>query len=88
MKAPAPISPRSSEGYREGSHVYVCGPDRYMQAVLEVAEQQGFPEEARHLEYFSVPEVPDYENHPFTLRLRKSGQRRPLCQQIEQLLMF
>ena len=61
------------KGYKEGWHVYVCGPDRYMQAVLEVAEQQGFPEDARHFEYFSVPEVPEYENHPFTLRLRKSG---------------
>lgn len=25
------------------------------------------------MEYFSVPEQPDYENHPFTLRLAKSG---------------
>jgi ferredoxin-NADP reductase len=60
-------------GYQAGYHVYTCGPDRYMQGVLEAAERQGFPEEARHLEYFSVPEVPEYENHPFTLRLRKSG---------------
>ena len=29
----------------------------------------GFPDEAQHLEYFSVPETPEYENHPFTLRL-------------------
>ena len=37
---------------------------------MQAATQQGFPEETRHLEYFSVPEQPDYENHPFTLRLR------------------
>ena len=43
-----------------------------MSAVIEAAERQGFPEEARHLEYFSVPEVPEYENHPFTLRLIRS----------------
>ncbi|MDE4176752.1 reductive dehalogenase domain-containing protein [Phaeobacter sp. PT47_59] len=60
-------------GYRDGWHVYTCGPDRYMQAVMAAAEGQGFPEEARHLEYFSLPEVPDYVNHPFTLRLRHSG---------------
>ena len=60
-------------GYQESWHVYICGPDRYMQSALEAAEQQGFPEEARHLEYFTVPEVPDYENFPFTLRLKKSG---------------
>ncbi len=60
-------------GYQPGWHVYTCGPDRYMSAVIEAAERLGFPESARHLEYFSVPEVPDYENHDFTLRLTKSG---------------
>lgn len=25
------------------------------------------------MEYFSVPEVPDWVNHPFTLRLARSG---------------
>ncbi|AHM05849.1 Flavodoxin reductase (ferredoxin-NADPH reductase) family 1, Vanillate O-demethylase oxidoreductase [Roseibacterium elongatum DSM 19469] len=56
-------------GYRPGWHVYTCGPDRYMDSVIAAAETAGFPDEARHLEYFSVPEVPEYENHPFTLRL-------------------
>jgi len=60
-------------GYRDGWHVYTCGPDRYMDGVMQAAERQGFPEEARHLEYFSVPEQPEYENHAFTLRLKKSG---------------
>ena len=60
-------------GRQDGWHVYTCGPDRYMAGVIEAAERQGYPEEARHLEYFSVPEVPDYENHPFTLKLAKSG---------------
>ncbi len=59
--------------YRPGAHVYTCGPDRYMQAVIAAAEANGFPQEARHLEYFSVPETPEYENHPFTLRLARSG---------------
>ena len=60
-------------GYQDGWHVYTCGPDRYMQGVVEAAERQGFPEEARHLEYFSVPDLPEWENHPFTLKLAKSG---------------
>ncbi|WP_299948107.1 reductive dehalogenase [uncultured Ruegeria sp.] len=60
-------------GYQDGWHVYTCGPDRFMDGVIQAAEQQGFPEEARHLEYFSVPEQPEYENHPFTLKLTKSG---------------
>lgn len=57
-------------GYRDGWHVYTCGPERYMAAVLETAARHGFPEEARHLEYFSLPEEPEYVNHPFSLRLR------------------
>jgi reductive dehalogenase len=56
-------------GYRPGWHVYTCGPDRFMSAVVAAAERQGFPDEARHLEYFSVPEAPDWVNHPFVLRL-------------------
>jgi len=43
-----------------------------MEAVLNAAENQGFPEEARFLEYFSVPELPEYQNHPFTVKLAKS----------------
>ena len=60
-------------GYQDGWHVYTCGADRYMTSVMEAAARAGFPEEARHLEYFSVPEQPDYVNHDFTLKLAKSG---------------
>ncbi len=60
-------------GYQPGWHVYTCGPDRYMEGVLTTAEQLGFPEEARHFEYFNVPEQPDYENHAFNVKLAKSG---------------
>jgi len=44
-----------------------------MTSVLETATANGFPEDNRHMEYFSVPEQPEYENHPFTLKLAKSG---------------
>ncbi|WP_300037772.1 4Fe-4S double cluster binding domain-containing protein [uncultured Roseobacter sp.] len=54
----------------EGAHVYACGPDSYMSAVMDAAAQSGFAEEACHLEYFAVPETPDYVNHPFRLQLR------------------
>ncbi|MDA7425452.1 2Fe-2S iron-sulfur cluster-binding protein [Thalassococcus lentus] len=59
--------------YADGAHVYTCGPEVYMQSVLDTAQAAGFPEDARHFEYFSVPDLPEYENYPFTLRLR-SGQ--------------
>jgi len=44
-----------------------------MTAVLEAATNAGFSEDERHLEYFSVPEAPEWENHPFTLKLARSG---------------
>ena len=59
--------------YCKGSHVYACGPERFISGVMDAAERQGFPEDARHVEYFSVPKHPEYENHDFTLRLVRSG---------------
>ena len=61
------------KGYQADWHVYTCGPDSYMQSVIDAATQAGFPQESRHLEYFSVPETPDYVNHDFVLRLAKTG---------------
>ncbi|MFD0916968.1 reductive dehalogenase [Pseudahrensia aquimaris] len=58
---------------QNGVHIYTCGPDRHMNAILEAAEKAGWPDEQVHKEFFSVPEAPDYVNHDFTLRLVKSG---------------
>ncbi|HCH23723.1 MAG TPA: NAD-binding oxidoreductase [Oceanospirillaceae bacterium] len=57
------------------AHVYTCGPEVYMQAVLDTAAANGFDDKQRHMEYFSVPEQPTYENHEFTLKLAKSGRQ-------------
>lgn len=65
--------PAILSGFKAGWHVYTCGPDRYMSAVMDAAKEQGFPEEARHLEYFALPEVPEWENHDFVLKLAKSN---------------
>ena len=54
----------------DGAHVYTCGAERFMSSVMDAAQAAGIPEERRHLEYFSVPEQPDYENHPFRVRLK------------------
>ncbi|MCF6443969.1 reductive dehalogenase [Nereida sp. MMG025] len=56
--------------YTQGQHVYACGPDAFMSAVIQAAENGGTPQEARHLEYFNIPDLPEYENHAFTLRLK------------------
>jgi len=59
--------------YQGNAHVYTCGPDVYMKAVLDTAEGNGFTDDERHMEYFSAPELPEYENHPFTLKLVRSN---------------
>ncbi|MFK7882364.1 reductive dehalogenase [Roseobacter sp.] len=61
-------------GYQAGWQVYACGPEVYMSSVMAAAERQGYPPEVRHLEYFSVPDLPDYENHDFKLVLSRTGQ--------------
>ena len=55
------------------SQIYVCGSERYMDSVVNAAKRNNIPEENIHLEYFSVPEEPDYVDYDFTLRLTKSG---------------
>jgi reductive dehalogenase len=57
----------------DGTHLYTCGAEHYMGAVMAAAAQAGMPEDALHLEHFSVPEMPDYENYDFILRLAKTG---------------
>ena len=59
--------------YEPHWHLYTCGPDRYMGAVLMAGARNNWPDEALHKEYFSVPETADYENHDFTLKLARSG---------------
>ncbi len=42
---------------REGGHLYLCGPQAFMDTVRMVAARHGWPDDAVHLEYFaaSVP---------------------------------
>ena len=55
--------------HQNRTHIYTCGPDAYMEAVMEAGRDNGFDDAALHLEYFAVPEQPEYENHPFQLHL-------------------
>lgn len=59
--------------YEEGLQLYTCGSARYMDSVYAAAVAKKWPEDALHREYFSLPEAPDYVNHPFTLKLAHSG---------------
>ena len=59
--------------YDTGDHLYTCGPAEFMDAVYATALAKGWNEDALHREYFSVPEGPQYTNHPFMLQLQRSG---------------
>ena len=63
------LLPDHAPGYR----VYTCGAPRFMNGVFEAATAHGWPEDAMHREFFSVPEAEGWTNHPFVLRLANSG---------------
>jgi len=52
-----------------GTHLYVCGPERMIDSVLESGRLAGWPEENLHCERFLPPPAGD----PFTVQLARSG---------------
>jgi len=54
-----------------GTHLYVCGPERMIDDVLEIARQAGWPEEDLHWEKFVGPPPGD----PFDVTLAESDKR-------------
>jgi len=55
-----------------GSQLYVCGPNGFMEYVLDTARAQGWVEERLHREYFAAPEA-ESGGGAFTLRIASSG---------------
>ena len=55
-----------------GSQLYVCGPNGFMEYVLDSARALGWAEERLHREYFAAPEA-DSGGGAFTLRIASSG---------------
>jgi ferredoxin-NADP reductase len=53
-----------------GTHLYVCGPDTMIEAVLKLAREAGWPEQHLHAEHFTAPRG----GAPFDLELTKSKQ--------------
>ncbi|MBB3640858.1 MULTISPECIES: PDR/VanB family oxidoreductase [Variovorax] len=61
-----------------GTHLYVCGPGGFMQAVRDAAAH--WPEDALHAEYFSAPtDAGAAAGLPFTLKLAKRGITVPVA---------
>src|SRR5690606_19514720 len=56
------------------THIYICGPSGYIQALLDLARRLGWAESQLHKEAFSaLPASDDGGDKPFTLQLARSG---------------
>lgn len=56
-----------------GTHLYVCGPQGLMNAVLEAARAAGWPEQQLHFEYFGGDVVRSDDDTGFEVQLASSG---------------
>jgi ferredoxin-NADP reductase len=56
-----------------GSHLYTCGPEGFMDRILDDARAAGWPEERLHSEAFGAAALDPGE--PFTVALANSGER-------------
>jgi vanillate O-demethylase ferredoxin subunit len=56
-----------------GTHVYVCGPKGFMDAVLGKARTNGWPEAQLHFEFFSADVQPRDADEAFDVKLASSG---------------
>jgi vanillate O-demethylase ferredoxin subunit len=56
-----------------GTHLYVCGPKGFMDAVLSTARAQGWPEDQLHYEFFSAEVVKSADDRSFRIKLASSG---------------
>jgi vanillate O-demethylase ferredoxin subunit len=56
-----------------GTHLYVCGPKGFMDAVLATARARGWPEAQLHYEFFSADVTPSANDESFEVQLASSG---------------
>jgi vanillate monooxygenase ferredoxin subunit len=56
-----------------GTHLYVCGPRGFMDAVLNTARAKGWPEERLHYEFFGAAVDLSAAGNSFQVRIASSG---------------
>ena len=61
-----------------GTHLYVCGPRGFMDAVLATARAQGWPEDRIHYEFFGATVVTTDADADFDVKLARSGRVIPV----------
>ena len=60
---------------KTGEHLYVCGPQRFIDPVLEAAEAAGWPQDSLHREYFSATlKASEDPLHSFRVRVASTGE--------------
>jgi vanillate O-demethylase ferredoxin subunit len=62
-----------------GTHVYVCGPKGFMDAVLGAARAAGWPEAQLHYEFFTAAPVTHAGDGCFEVQLASSGRVIPVA---------
>ncbi|PKO28873.1 MAG: oxidoreductase [Betaproteobacteria bacterium HGW-Betaproteobacteria-9] len=62
----------------DGTHLYGCGPQGFMDAVLNAGRAQGWPEERLHREYFAAAPVDHANDGSFELEIASSGRVIPV----------
>jgi vanillate monooxygenase ferredoxin subunit len=63
---------------RAGTHLYVCGPQGFMDAVLGAARGAGWPEERLHFEFFGAAPVDTSGDGSFEVEIASTGQVIPI----------
>jgi vanillate O-demethylase ferredoxin subunit len=58
---------------KAGTHLYVCGPKGFMDAVLKTARASGWPEPQIHYEYFGAAVTKSLDDGSFEVKLASSG---------------
>ncbi len=56
-----------------GTHIYVCGPKGFMDAVVDTARRSGWQEANVHREYFNGAQQDDARNVAFDIRIASTG---------------
>lgn len=66
-------------GPSDDTHLYVCGPSGYIQAIWNLARLQEWPDSHFHTEAFCASPLPsDTTDHAFTIHLGRSGVTIPV----------
>ncbi|MDF3836926.1 PDR/VanB family oxidoreductase [Cupriavidus basilensis] len=65
--------PRLLAAPQAGTHLYVCGPAGFMDAVLRQAKEAGWRDANLHREYFAAPQAPGAAKGAFQVKVESSG---------------